>query len=177
MIRLSYPPHAMVWGLILASYLVFPIPSSGNDDLTFLLVAHSPSPYTPTYLANGKIGIPGSRFGIEPTECYVAGVYDHADGDVPRIAALPAWNGADVFKGKHWLSHAQGLQTPSNSNTNFVTGAGAFLQQFLFGYTGMRLTEEGLVRKYPSILPAGVTRLILKNLTVRGRKIDIEVPR
>ena len=61
-------------------------------------------------------------------------------------------------------------ETPSNQNTNFITGAGAFLQQFIFGYTGLRLTQKGLERKYPTILPPGVRRLILRNVTIRGRR-------
>jgi hypothetical protein len=67
-------------------------------------------------------------------------------------------------------------ETPNNNNTNFITGAGAFLQQFLYGCTGLRLSQEGLTQKYTPMLPSGVTRLVLRNLTVRGRRKDIEIP-
>jgi trehalose/maltose hydrolase-like predicted phosphorylase len=61
-------------------------------------------------------------------------------------------------------------ETPENQNTNFITGAGAFLQQFVFGYTGLRFSENGWERKYPSILPPGIRRLTLKNVTIRGKR-------
>ena len=33
----------------------------------------------------------------------MAGLYEHGPGDVPRIAALPAWNAIAVFDGERWL--------------------------------------------------------------------------
>lgn len=60
-------------------------------------------------------------------------------------------------------------ETPDNQNTNFITGAGAFLQQFIFGYTGLRLGDGGLDKKFRPVLPPGVTRLTLKNISVRGK--------
>lgn len=61
-------------------------------------------------------------------------------------------------------------ETPQNQNTNFITGAGAFLQQFLFGYSGLRLTRNGLEQQFPSVLPPGISKLTLKNITVRGKR-------
>ncbi len=60
-------------------------------------------------------------------------------------------------------------ETPLNRNTNFITGAGAFLQQFVFGYSGLRLTAKGLVQQYPAVLPPGVSKLTLRNISVRGK--------
>ncbi len=67
-------------------------------------------------------------------------------------------------------------ETPTNSNINFITGAGAFLQQFLYGYTGLRLSDEGLSQKYAPMLPSGVHRLVLRGVSVRGRRKDVEIP-
>lgn len=61
-------------------------------------------------------------------------------------------------------------ETPQNRNTNFITGAGAFLQQFVFGYSGLRLTEKGLEQKFTPVLPPGVQKLTLKNISVRGQR-------
>ncbi len=61
-------------------------------------------------------------------------------------------------------------ETPRNQNTNFITGAGAFLQQFVFGYSGLRLTENGLEQKFRPVLPAGVHKLTLANVIVRGKR-------
>jgi hypothetical protein len=66
-------------------------------------------------------------------------------------------------------------ETPANDNINFITGAGAFLQQFLYGYSGLRLSEDGLTKRYTPLLPGSVKRLILKGVTVRGRTRDIVV--
>ncbi len=39
-------------------------------------------------------------------------------------------------------------ETHDNHSVNFLTGAGSFLQQIIFGYTGLRNTDEGIVEKY-----------------------------
>ncbi|MCI0603452.1 hypothetical protein L0156_10615 [bacterium] len=67
-------------------------------------------------------------------------------------------------------------ETGSNRSTNFLTGAGGFLQQVIFGYTGLRLTEDGLIRKFKPMLPASVKKLKLKNFKVRDKTFNYEVP-
>jgi trehalose/maltose hydrolase-like predicted phosphorylase len=67
-------------------------------------------------------------------------------------------------------------ETPENRNTNFITGAGAFLQQFVFGYTGLRLTENGLEQKFAAVLPPNVRKLTLKNITERGKRKTLVFP-
>ena len=66
-------------------------------------------------------------------------------------------------------------ETPTNDNINFITGAGAFLQQFLFGYSGQRLGPRGLEKRYSPLLPSSVRKMILKGVTVRGERRDIAV--
>jgi protein-glucosylgalactosylhydroxylysine glucosidase len=61
-------------------------------------------------------------------------------------------------------------ETPDNQNTNFITGAGAFLQEFVFGYTGLRLGRDGLERKFHPTLPPGINKLTLRNVMVRGKR-------
>jgi protein-glucosylgalactosylhydroxylysine glucosidase len=61
-------------------------------------------------------------------------------------------------------------ETPHNRNTNFITGAGSFLQQFVFGYSGLRLTDNGLEQKFRPVLPPGIEKMTLKNITVRGKR-------
>jgi protein-glucosylgalactosylhydroxylysine glucosidase len=68
-------------------------------------------------------------------------------------------------------------ETPTNGNYNFITGAGAFLQQFLFGYSGLRLSENGLEQKYEPVLPGSISRLTLKGVTVRGATRDFSFQR
>jgi trehalose/maltose hydrolase-like predicted phosphorylase len=66
-------------------------------------------------------------------------------------------------------------ETPDNNAVNFVTGAGGFLQQVIFGYTGLRLGERGLEPAFPPVLPSGITRLVLRNVQARGRHYDVVV--
>jgi protein-glucosylgalactosylhydroxylysine glucosidase len=66
-------------------------------------------------------------------------------------------------------------ETPTNDAVNFVTGAGGFLQQVIFGWTGLRLGEQGLEPAFPPLLPSSVKRLVLRNISVRGKRYDITV--
>ena len=66
-------------------------------------------------------------------------------------------------------------ETPGNNAVNFVTGAGGFLQQVIFGYTGLRLGESGLAPAFPPVLPSRITRLVLRNVHARGRRYDVVV--
>jgi trehalose/maltose hydrolase-like predicted phosphorylase len=66
-------------------------------------------------------------------------------------------------------------ETPTNNAVNFLTGAGSFLQQVIYGYTGLRLREQGLEPAFPPMLPSRITRLTLKNVYSRGKRYDIVV--
>jgi trehalose/maltose hydrolase-like predicted phosphorylase len=66
-------------------------------------------------------------------------------------------------------------ETHDNNSINFLTGAGAFLQQVIFGYTGLRLDDNGLVKKFDPMLPDKVSELTLKNFTIRGKTFNIIV--
>ncbi|MBA3659000.1 MAG: glycoside hydrolase family 65 protein [Gemmatimonadales bacterium] len=66
-------------------------------------------------------------------------------------------------------------ETPTNNAVNFVTGAGGFLQQVIYGYTGLRLTDSGLKPAFPPVLPSSIRRLTLRNLHVGGKLWDVVV--
>jgi trehalose/maltose hydrolase-like predicted phosphorylase len=66
-------------------------------------------------------------------------------------------------------------ETPRNDAVNFVTGAGGFLQQVIFGYTGLRLGDSGLEPAFAPLLPSRITRLEIRNVHVRGKRWDIIV--
>jgi trehalose/maltose hydrolase-like predicted phosphorylase len=66
-------------------------------------------------------------------------------------------------------------ETPRNDAVNFVTGAGGFLQQVIFGYTGLRIGEAGLEPAFAPLLPSRITRLVLRNVYSRGRRYDVVV--
>jgi trehalose/maltose hydrolase-like predicted phosphorylase len=66
-------------------------------------------------------------------------------------------------------------ETPSNNAVNFLTGAGSFLQQVIYGYTGLRVGDKGLEPVFPPVLPSRIKRLVLRNVYSRGRRYDVVV--
>jgi trehalose/maltose hydrolase-like predicted phosphorylase len=66
-------------------------------------------------------------------------------------------------------------ETPTNDAVNFVTGAGGFLQQVIYGWTGLRLGEAGLEPAFEPLLPSRVTRLVLRSVYSRGKRYDVVV--
>jgi trehalose/maltose hydrolase-like predicted phosphorylase len=67
-------------------------------------------------------------------------------------------------------------ETPDKKDAvNFVTGAGGFLQQVIYGYTGLRWTEKGLEPRFAPILPSRIKRVTLRNVYSRGKRYDIVV--
>lgn len=103
----------------------------------------------------------GAMMGVEFYSILAAEI-----GDKPAIPQLLGALSAPYLRPPFQVI----AETPDNQNTNFITGAGAFLQQFVFGYTGLRLSEKGLEHKYAVTLPPGVHKIRLKNINVRGRR-------
>lgn len=68
-------------------------------------------------------------------------------------------------------------ETAFNNVGYFLTGSGGYLQSLLYGLTGLRIREAGLVQAYAPVLPAGWRSLTLHNLQFRGQQIDIRIAR
>ena len=66
-------------------------------------------------------------------------------------------------------------ETPSNNRAVFLTAEGAFLQQVIFGFTGLRLTDDGLKGSYAPLLPPGWQSLELHHIPIRGRFYDARI--
>ncbi len=66
-------------------------------------------------------------------------------------------------------------ETPTNDAVNFVTGAGGFLQQIIFGYTGLRFGPNGVAPAFRPMLPSSIARLRLRNVSIGGKRYDIVV--
>jgi trehalose/maltose hydrolase-like predicted phosphorylase len=62
----------------------------------------------------------------------------------------------------------------SGESVVFLTGTG-FLQQFIYGYTGLRWGENGIAQKFKPFLPSRVKKLVLKNISTRGKRYDFVV--
>ena len=68
-------------------------------------------------------------------------------------------------------------ETPTGGATNFLTGAGGFLQAALFGFPGLRLVSSGgadaaLTFRFPTLVP-GSPVLRLRGLCWRGGAFDV----
>ncbi len=66
-------------------------------------------------------------------------------------------------------------ETPHNHSINFITGAGGYLQQIIYGYTGLRITDNGVIEKYKPILPKNIEELTLQNFHLNGKIYDISI--
>ena len=66
-------------------------------------------------------------------------------------------------------------ETPINGRAVFLTAEVAFLQQVLFGFAGLRLTDEGLKPEYPPLPPRTWLPLELRGVKSRGKTYDIRV--
>jgi hypothetical protein len=85
-----------------ALFLLWAAPAVAQDSAFHLATddpARSPSPF----IGNGRIGVVIPALGIGSSHSFVAGLYEHAPSDVPRIAVVPAWNAIGVFDGERWL--------------------------------------------------------------------------
>jgi len=68
-------------------------------------------------------------------------------------------------------------ETAGNNVGYFLTGSGGYLQSLIYGFSGLRIREQGLIEAYAPVLPATWHSLTLRNLTFRGQRMDIRVER
>jgi trehalose/maltose hydrolase-like predicted phosphorylase len=68
-------------------------------------------------------------------------------------------------------------ESADNNVGYFMTGSGGFIQSLVYGFTGLRIREGGLVEAYAPVLPAGWQSLTLRNVTFRGQRLDIRIAR
>jgi hypothetical protein len=68
-------------------------------------------------------------------------------------------------------------ETEVNNTTYILAASGGFLQDFLYGFSGLRFGENGLAPKYPPVLPSSVKSMTLRGVLVSGRSYDFKVSR
>ena len=68
-------------------------------------------------------------------------------------------------------------ETVANNAGYILATSAGFIQSFLYGFTGLRIDNEGLHEAYPPTLPAQWKSLTLKNVSFRGKHYDIAVER
>lgn len=68
-------------------------------------------------------------------------------------------------------------ETATNNTGYFMTASGGLVQNIVYGFTGLRIQQAGLVQAYPPMLPATWTALTLRHIQFRGKDYTIELRR
>ena len=68
-------------------------------------------------------------------------------------------------------------ETADNNTGYFVTASGGFVQNLVYGFTGLRIEEKGLVEAYAPVLPPEWKSMTLRNIAFRGQRFDIKIDR
>jgi len=68
-------------------------------------------------------------------------------------------------------------ETADNNTGYFVTASGGFLQNLLYGFSGLRIEDKGLIEAYPAVLPPEWKSMTLEGVAFRGRRYDFTVER
>jgi len=64
------------------------------------------------------------------------------------------------------------LETPVGGATNFITGAGGFIQGVVYGYGGIRILSDQL--DFNPTLPPNVTMVVYRSIDYFGNQFDFE---
>ena len=92
-------------------------------------------------------------------------------------AAAAAWFATNFSGGTLKPPFNVRTETAGNNVGYFMTGSGGYLQNLIYGFSGLRIREQGLIEAYAPVLPATWNSLTLRNLTFRGQHIDIRIER
>ncbi|MBS0584062.1 MAG: glycoside hydrolase family 65 protein [Proteobacteria bacterium] len=68
-------------------------------------------------------------------------------------------------------------ETATNNTGYFVTAAAGFLQNLIFGLSGLRIEDSGLNAAYAPLLPPNWRSMTLRNIAFRGKRYDVTVDR
>ena len=68
-------------------------------------------------------------------------------------------------------------ETSSNNSGYFITSSGGFVQNLMYGFSGLRIQEKGLVGAYAPVLPPEWKSMTLKDVSFRAQHYDITIDR
>jgi trehalose/maltose hydrolase-like predicted phosphorylase len=149
----------------------------GHSDLTFLSypsldVAMSEPVRRNDYVTAVKpmpSGHTPNTMGLAPVSIAAAAL-----GDAAEAARWAERNIADdMFKPPFNVRS----ETASNNSGYFITGSAGFLQSLIYGFSGLRIDDKGLIEAYAPVLPSDWKSMTLKNITFRGKRYDIRIDR
>ena len=100
-----------------------------------------------------------------------------AAATVGETASAVRWLLSNFTNGMMRRPYNVRTETASNNTGYFITASGGFLQNLIFGFTGLRIEDKGLVEAYPPLLAPAWKSMTLKNVAFRGKHYDIRVDR
>ena len=68
-------------------------------------------------------------------------------------------------------------ETPGNNHLYLLAVSGGFVQNFLYGFTGLRLADRGLTPVYPPLLPSQWKSVKIKGVKLDGVAYDYAISR
>lgn len=68
-------------------------------------------------------------------------------------------------------------ETVANNAGYILATSAGFVQSFVYGLSGLRIEDKGLVEAYPPALPPSWNSLQLRNASFRGKRYDITIDR
>ena len=97
------------------------------------------------------------------------------------IEASELGDGADAYK---WLKFNVlkppfdvRSETADNNHLYILCVSSGFVENFLYGFTGLRLEENGLTPVYPPVLPPEWKSLTIQGVHLHGQTFDLLVSR
>ena len=106
---------------------------------------------------------------------------------VPVIISIAAATVGDVDESYKRLKFSNGpflkppfnvrSETPGNNHLYLLAVSGGFVQNFLYGFTGLRLTDRGLTAVYPPLLPSQWKSVKIKGVKLEGVSYDYAISR
>jgi trehalose/maltose hydrolase-like predicted phosphorylase len=110
-----------------------------------------------------------------------------ANDMVPVMLGIEASELGDEAESYKWLKFSMGgfLKPPFNMRSetarnnaiyNLSISAG-FLENFLYGFTGLRFTDQGLTPIYAPVLPSAWKSVTIKNVKLHGQSFDFVLSR
>jgi trehalose/maltose hydrolase-like predicted phosphorylase len=97
-----------------------------------------------------------------------------AVGDAPSAVA---WLQSNFTSGLIKPPFNVRQETANNNTGYFITSSGGFIQNLVYGFSGLRIEEKGLAEGFAPVLPPGWKSMTLKDITFRGRHYDITIDR
>ena len=123
-----------------------------------------------TYSVGPKpTGHVGNSMGFAPTSIAAAVTGNLEDAT--------AWFQANFTTGTLKPPFNVRTETATNNTGYFLTASGGYVQNLIYGFSGLRIQDKGLVQAYAPLLPIAWKSLTLQNVSFRGQRLTIRIAR